>query len=97
MTGWRLSKRACGDLAGIWRYTYTQWGLEQADRYTGEIYKAFGKLAAKPSLGRPVAKMPKEIRKYRCGSHLIFHRRRREEVYIVRILHESMDHKRHLR
>jgi toxin ParE1/3/4 len=97
MSGWKLSQRARGDLGEIWRYSYARWGLEQADRYVSEIYKAFGKLAAKPSLGRPVARMPKEIRKYRCGSHLVFHRKRRKEVYIVRVLHESMDHKRHLR
>jgi toxin ParE1/3/4 len=97
MSGWRLSQRAGSDLAEIWRYSYARWGLEQADRYVGEVYKAFGRLAANPSLGRALpANMPKGMRKYRCGSHVIYHRRRRKEVYIVRILHESMDHKAHL-
>jgi toxin ParE1/3/4 len=104
MNGWQLSRRARSDLAEIWRYSYAHWGLDQADRYVGEIYKAFGKLAANPSLGRRFARKPKatgqrpkEIRKYRCGAHLIFHRRQRKQVYIVRILHESMHHDRHLR
>lgn len=97
MSGWQLSQRAGRDLAEIWRYSYARWGMDQADRYVGEIYKAFGKLAAKPALGRQVAGKPKEIRRYRCGAHLIFHRTRRKQLFIVRILHESMDHKRHLR
>jgi toxin ParE1/3/4 len=103
MSGWQLSQRARSDLAEIWRFSYSRWGLEQADRYVSEIYRAFAKLAADPSLGRPftrkrkaAGKRRKATRKYRCGSHLIFHRRQRDRIHIVRILHESMEHERHL-
>ena len=97
MSNWRISRRARSDLAEIWRYTHSQWGLEQADRYLAGLYEAFQKLVANPSLGRPVPQVPKATFKYRCGSHLIFHRRHRKTLYIVRILHESMDHDQHLR
>lgn len=96
MSGWRLSRRARSDLAEIWRYTHSHWGLEQADQYVAVIHEAFGKLAANPSLGRAVPDVPKETRKYRSGSHLIFFRKGKKQVYIVRILHRSMDHIRHL-
>jgi plasmid stabilization system protein ParE len=71
--------------------------LAQADRYVAKLYEAFGKLVANPSLGRPVPEALKATCKYRCGSHVIFHRWHRKQRYIIRILHESMDHKQHLR
>ena len=97
MSTWRISRRAGSDLADIWRYSHSQWGLEQADRYVAKLYEAFGKLVSNPSLGRPVPEALKATSKYRCGSHLIFHRWYRKQLYIIRILHESMDHKQHLR
>jgi toxin ParE1/3/4 len=97
MSSWKLSRRARGDLAEIWRYSNLHWGAEKADQYIAAIHAACGKLAAKSSLGRPLPEAPKEIRQYRCGSHVIVHRKRGEQIYVVRILHESMDHKQHLR
>jgi toxin ParE1/3/4 len=72
-------------------------GPQQADRYVANLHEAFGKLVANPSLGRAVPEALKPTSKYRCGSHLIFHRWHRKQVYIIRILHASMDHKQHLR
>jgi toxin ParE1/3/4 len=96
MSGWQLSRRAWRDPAEIWRYSNRQWGPEQADRYIAAIHDACARLAAKPSLGRPLPKVPKEIRQYRCQSHVIVHRKRGEQIYVARILHESMAHERHL-
>jgi toxin ParE1/3/4 len=96
MSGWQLSRRARSDLAEIWRYSNLHWGQEQADRYVYEIYRACGRLAANPSLGRKIPKVQKEIRKYHSGSHVIVHRKRGKQIYVVRILHESMAHERHL-
>jgi toxin ParE1/3/4 len=97
MSGWQLSRRARADLAEIWRYTFSRWGRDQADQYVKAIYEAFGKLLAKPSLGRPFPDAAKHIRKYRVGSHVIFYRKTRARMYIVRVLHQSMDYVRHLR
>jgi toxin ParE1/3/4 len=96
MSNWRISQRARRDLAEIWRYSYSQWGLQQADRYVARLYEAFSKLVANPSLGRAVPAARKATSKYRCGSHLIFHRWPRKQLHIIRILHESMDHKQQL-
>ena len=96
MSGRQLSQRARKDLAEIWRYSDRQWGPERADRYIAAIHSACAKLAAKPSLGRRLPEAPKSIHQYRCGSHVIVHRMRGEQVYVVRILHESMDYLRQL-
>jgi toxin ParE1/3/4 len=97
MSGWKLSRRARKDLAEVWQYSNRQWGPEQADRYIAGLQEACGKLAANPSLGRPIPEVPKEIRQYRYGSHVIVHQMDGEQVYVARILHEGMDHLRHLR
>jgi hypothetical protein len=54
-----------------------------------KLYDAFGKLLANPWLGRAVPEALKATSRYRCGSHLIFHRWHRKQLYIIRILHES--------
>ncbi|HEY7549288.1 MAG TPA: type II toxin-antitoxin system RelE/ParE family toxin [Hyphomicrobiaceae bacterium] len=96
MSNYKLSRRARGDLAEIWRYSNLHWGSKRADRYIDAIRAACGKLAAKPSLGRPLPDAPSDFRQCRCGSHVIVHRQRGEQIYIVRVLHESMNHKEHL-
>jgi toxin ParE1/3/4 len=97
MSGWHLSRRARADLAEIWRYTNSRWGLEQADRYVTAIHQAFDRLMANPSLGRAFPNAPKETHSYRIGSHVIFYRKSRRRFHIVRVLHQSMNHVRHLR
>ena len=97
MSRWLLSRRARADLAEIWRYTDSHWGRKQADQYIAAIHQAFGKLVANPSLGRPFPDAPKDTRQYRIGSHVIFYRKSRKRLYIVRVLHQSMNHVRHLR
>ena len=48
MAEYRLSPAAERDLAGIWKYTHREWGLEQADRYTDLLTAAFEVLAESP-------------------------------------------------
>jgi plasmid stabilization system protein ParE len=61
------------------------------------IHRAFDKLMADPTLGRRFPNAPKETHRYHVGSHVVFYRRTRTRFYIVRVLHQSMDHVRHLR
>ena len=97
MSGWKLSRQARKDLAELWQYSNRQWGPEQADRYIAGLQEACRKLADNPSLGRPIPEVPKEICQYRYGSHVIVHQMDGEQVHVARILHEAMDHLRHLR
>ena len=39
MNGVVLSPKAKADLSEIWDYTYSEWGIEQAEKYTrGQVY-----------------------------------------------------------
>lgn len=97
MTEYVLSRRAERDLDAIWDYSAYQWGREQANRYLEALRDSVKRVAAAPSRGRSFTVGRKRYRRYRSGSHLIFYRKTNRGIRIVRILHESMDHERHLR
>lgn len=84
------------DLESIAIYTVRQWGEEQSVKYTRQIWAALQAIQAKPNSGRERYGVPKVIRGRKSGSHVIFYRCEGQTIYIMRILHESMDHGRHL-
>jgi toxin ParE1/3/4 len=91
-----LSRRAEADLDEIWTFTEKRWGMDQAEAYTRQIWRAVEMLGANPSGGRACPDVRPGYYKYRTGSHLLFYRIVGGAVDIVRILHESMDFERHL-
>ena len=97
MTEYALSRRAQSDLDEIWDYSAQVWGRDQANRYVEALRDSIKRVAADPSRGRSMTVGRKSYRRYRSGSHLIFYRKAKRGIRIVRILHESMDHERHLR
>ncbi len=91
-----LSPRAQADLDDIWNYTAQRWGVDQAEGYTRQIWRAAQFLATTPALGRPCPYIRPGYYKYRIGSHLLFYRIVDGAVDIVRILHGSTDFDRDL-
>ncbi len=49
-----------------------------------------------PDIGRCRYGIPLAIKGKKIGKHVIFYRIQEKVIFIVRILHESMDHGRHL-
>jgi toxin ParE1/3/4 len=97
VTDYVLSQRATSDLDEIWDYSAKRWGREQANTYVDALRESMGRVAQDPSLGRAVTVRGRGYQRYRSGSHTIFYRQAGTGVYVVRILHQSMDHERHLR
>jgi toxin ParE1/3/4 len=91
-----LSPRAQRDLEKIWDDTQERWGIDQAERYTRQIWENIRSLAARPSLGRACPELRAGYYKYRSGVHIVFYRLTDSGIDIVRILHERMDLERHL-
>ena len=91
-----LSRRAHTDLRNIWHYTATHWSEEQADRYVAQVHDTLAALAQNSFLGSGSEELGPDYRKHRAGSHVIFFRREADIIRIVRVLHQSMDFKRHL-
>ena len=96
MAVYSLSTRAAADLDGIYEYTIYEFGLEQARAYLLGLHERFELLAEQPELGRSAAELAPDLRRSEYQSHVVFYVPKIGGVRIVRVLHESMDVKRHL-
>ena len=92
-----LSQAARSDLVDIWVETYRQWGEAQADRYLDEITRALKGLIANPQLGSDCSDLLQGVRKLITGRHLVFYEVDRDMIFVIRVLHQSMDLPRYLR
>jgi toxin ParE1/3/4 len=91
-----LSPRAKADIEEIWNYTEERWGLNQAKRYTREIQRAIETIAADPGRARNCDDIRPGYRRFSVGSHIIFFVTKRDQIEIIRVLHQRMDFDQHL-
>jgi len=92
-----LSAAADDDLTAIWRWSANEFGVEAADRYLLQIDAAFERLRAYPELGAMRADLKPPVRTLAVASHRLFYEWRDGEVFVLRVLHQSMAAERHLR
>lgn len=90
---YKISKEALADLEKIWLYTFENWSLEQADRYFSLLMDEMEYIAENPNSGKDYNDIRKDYFRSRVKSHFIFYRinTKKEEVEIIRILHQQMD------
>lgn len=96
MAVYKLSSKADADLAGIYEYTILNFGLEQARTYLLGLHEHFAALAEQPMQGRSAQEFAANLRRFEYQSHIVFYVPKKQGVRIVRVLHQSMDIKRHL-
>ena len=95
---YRISQEAINDLNKIWVYTLDKWSREQADRYYDLIISEIEFIADNYMTGKSAEQTRKNYRVTNVKSHLIFYRKTSADVVeIVRILHQRMDIKNHLK
>jgi toxin ParE1/3/4 len=92
-----LTPEARQDIAGIWRYSAKRWDASQANRYLSSINAALEEIAKSPSMGRRCDDLRAGYRRHRVSSHIICFRPISDGIEVIRILHQSMDFRRHLR
>jgi toxin ParE1/3/4 len=92
----KITEPALLDAEGISAYTFDHWGEQHAETYMREIDRAVQAIADDPDLGRERYGVARAIKGRKSGSHIIFYRVQDQIIYIMRILHESMDHGRHV-
>jgi len=90
-----ISDRARDDLDGIWRHSLEQWAQARADEYYLAIRDKLKLIVAQPEIGVAVDVRP-NCRKILSGSHYVYYRTVPGGLEILRILHQSMDVRRHL-
>jgi toxin ParE1/3/4 len=96
MAVYKLSAKADADLAGIYEYTILNFGPEQWSAYLLGLHEHFAALADHPMQGRSAAEFAQSLRQFEYQSHIVFYLPKKQGIRIVRVLHQSMDLKRHL-
>lgn len=97
MAKFRLTTRAALDLSEIADFTIQSFGIEQARFYRDGFNNCFEVLAENPQLGRSAAELAPNLRRYEHQSHVVFYIPEDTDILIVRILHQRMDFKQHLK
>lgn len=95
MADYVLSQRADEDLEEIYVYSFREFGEHQADAYLLSLHDCFIALAENPGLGRDQGFILPNVFRFDHESHVIFYTVRDPGIFIVRVLHNSMDTKRH--
>lgn len=93
---YQLSERAACDLDRVIDYSIENFGEQVMLNYFSSFEKCFQSLQENPELGQVVDYLREGYRCLEHKSHLVFYRLENQEVFIVRILHKSMDARRHL-
>ena len=96
MSGYVLSPSAQADLDEIWDYSAKRWGEDGAERYVRDLWRGIERVAADPRQGRAYDEVRAGYSRYTVRSHVLFYRLVPGGIDVVRILHQSMDFKRHL-
>ncbi|MFZ5833918.1 MAG: type II toxin-antitoxin system RelE/ParE family toxin [Pseudomonadota bacterium] len=92
-----FSRLATKDIDGIWDYTADRWGVDQAEKYAGDIRDACFELLRNENTGQDAGAIRAGYRKHRSGSHFIFYRQLSEGgIEVIRVLHQQMDFGSHL-
>ena len=86
-----LKPEAENDLEKIFEYTFSNWGIEQAEKYQDDLFYGMKLLANQENIGKNYPFADKPNRKIHVNRHLIFYRIERLNCIIIRILHDSMD------
>jgi len=87
-----LSPEAENDLEIIYKYTYENWGLKQADYYQDQLYNSMSQVCKNPNIGRVYEHSDYAYKIITTNKHLVFYRITNDKkCIVVRILHERMD------
>ncbi len=96
MSSYYLSSKADDDIDDIVDYTLETWGELQTHAYVTELYQFLQTLADNPDLGRDASEYVTLLRRYNYKAHTIFYEPTKKGIFVVRILGQVRDFKRHL-
>ena len=96
MTKYTLSQKASKDLANIFQYTYKNFAMNQAESYLSELEECFIMLSTKPDLAKKVEDIRRDYFRYLFRKHAVYFKVRKNDIFIVRVLHQQMKYELHL-
>ncbi|NOX67823.1 MAG: type II toxin-antitoxin system RelE/ParE family toxin [Gammaproteobacteria bacterium] len=97
MMKWRISGPARHDLGGVWAYTASTWGVEQADRYVDSLTMRMAWLSKNEAEWHKRGDIRDGLFAYPEGRHVIFFEASVDILSVIRVLHQRMDVVRHVK
>ena len=88
---YRLSVKADNDFKAIYKYTYINFSERLADKYTESFEGCSSLLSKNPSIGRVASHIKQGLCRHEHQEHLIFYKKRKSDIFIVRIPHNSVN------
>lgn len=92
----KIRPEAKKDIKKIWRYTFDNWGEQQAYSYTSELGQSIEGIISNPKIGVPIDYIREDYRLLHVKHHLVIYRLTGRTIEVVRVLGESMDTKQYL-
>jgi toxin ParE1/3/4 len=96
MGNYVLSNAADADLAEIYVYSYRSFGEAQADTYYLGLSGCLRMLADNPRLGRLAGIRHQGLLRHAHAEHVIYYLIEDFGIFVIRVLHHSMDSERHI-
>ena len=91
------TQKAEDDIKEIYKYSFTSFGEEQAEKYYDGLAVKFKSILEETVHSTDYSFIEPELRRTNYGSHAIYYRMsNKNKVVIIRVLHQSMDELRHL-
>jgi toxin ParE1/3/4 len=90
MPSYQLTPDAQADLIEIRRYTLTQWGASQSQKYLSDLRKTLKLLAATPTLGKSRPEITAGAFSFPYISHVIYYLHEGETIWVFAVLHKRM-------
>ncbi len=92
----KLKPKAYDDLTNIYQYSLKEFGQAKATQYIKSLDEAFSKLANDSNIGIDYSDIRPQLRAYLTASHIVFFKRSKYDITVLRVLYQSMDFNRHL-
>jgi len=91
-----LTEIARADLASIRRYSTRTWGRDQTSKYVDALRDTMKGLVTSTALTRERGDLRPGVLMATSGRHSIFFEADESRILVIRVLHDSMDYRRHL-
>jgi len=94
---YQLTEEAARDIEEILAYSLKKFGATQTEHYFVALKECVGLLAENPGIGHSVDNILPKYFRFPYESHVIFYKKSSSLILVVRILHERMDPKLHIK
>ena len=90
------TKKAEEDIKEIYKYSFLNFGEAQAEKYYKGLERKFNSILNKTAHSTDYSFIEPDLRRSNYGAHAIYYRINKDDIIIIRILHQRMDEIKHL-